>query len=132
ILMNGNLNWCPARDAKPPDGLIDKVRAAKGSRAIQAKYPGGWEANSFIADPRFIAFDLAVSAKNDYRLAKDSPAVEKGVVLSKELTDPQRPAAGAKPDIGAIPLGAAVHGFGRHARAQAPTSGADASPSGES
>jgi hypothetical protein len=123
ILMDGNLHWCAAAGAKLPEGFLEKVRTAKGSKLIQAKYPGGWEANSFVADPRFVAFEVAVSARNDYRLQKDSPAAGKGVVLPKELTDPLRPAAGARPDIGAIPLGAEVSGFGRHGRVRLPVSG---------
>ena len=95
IHMDGNLHWCAAKDAKLPDGFLEKVRNAKGSKLAAAKYPGGWEANSFVAEPRFVAFDLAVGARNDYRLQKDSPAVGKGVVLPKELTDPHRPTSGA-------------------------------------
>ena len=119
ILMDGNLHWCPTPGAKPLDGLIEKVRTAKGSKAIMSKYPGGWEANSFIADPRFLAFDKAVTARNDYRLAKNSPAIGKGVLLPKELTDPFR-GNGAQPDIGAYPLGAEMPTFGRDGRVKLP------------
>ncbi len=123
IHMDGNLHWCAAAAAKLPEGFLEKVRAAKGSKAIQAKYPGGWEANSLVADPRFLAFDPSASAKNDYRLKKDSPALGKGVVLPKELADPQRPPAGARPDIGALPLGVASPAFGRGARVKAQFAG---------
>jgi hypothetical protein len=125
ILMDGNLHWCAAAGAKAPDNLLAAVRAAKGSKAIQAKYPGGWEANSFIAEPRFLTFDLAVTAKNDYRLRKDSPAAGKGVLLPREFTDPQRPGGDTRPDIGAFPLGAAVAEYGRHGRVQFPVPGSD-------
>src|SRR5262249_7365874 len=90
IHMDGNLHWCAAASAKLPEGFIEKVRLAKGSKKNQVKYSGGWEANSFVADPRFLGFDLAVSARNDYRLSKDSPAVGKGLTLPKELSDPLR------------------------------------------
>ena len=123
IQMDGNLHWCPAPGAKVPEGFLEKVRNAKGSKVNQAKYAGGWEANSFVADPRFLAFDVAVAAKNDYRLKKDSPALGKGVVLPKELADPQRPADGRRPDIGALPLGAEVPGIGRQGRVKSPFSG---------
>jgi hypothetical protein len=125
IHMDGNLHWCAAAGAKLPDGFLEKVRSAKGSKLIEAKYPGGWEANSFIAEPRFLAFDLAATAPNDYRLQKDSPALGKGVALPKEYADPHRPAAAARPDIGALPLGAEIPSFGRQGRVKLPSAGKD-------
>lgn len=125
LRMDGNLHWCPAADAKPPDGFLEKVRGAKGSKAIQAKYPGGWEANSFVADPGFVAFEAGVPARNDYRLKKDSPAVGKGVALPKEWADPERPADDARPDVGAFPLGAEAPGYGRQGRVKLPVRGTD-------
>lgn len=113
IHMDGNLHWCPAVDAKLPEGFLEKVRSCDGSKAVKAKYPGGWEAQAQVGDPRFVAFDVAATAKNDYRLQKDSPAVGKGVALPMELPDPLRPAHSAAPDIGAFPLGEALHEFGR-------------------
>jgi hypothetical protein len=130
IHMDGNLHWCPAADAKLPGGFLEKVREAKGSKLSAAKYPGGWEAHSLVADPRFAAFDSAVPAKNDYRLKPGSAAIGKGVVLPKELTDPLRPSGGMKPDIGALPLGVEVGGFGRQARVKLPATG-NALPSGK-
>jgi hypothetical protein len=123
IHMDGNLHWCPAPGAKVPEGFLEKVRAAKGSKAVAAKYPGGWEANSFVADPRFAAFELAPAATNDYRLKPDSPAVGKGVVLSKEFPDVAKPKEGARPDIGALPAGAESPRFGRRGRVTLPVSG---------
>jgi hypothetical protein len=121
--MDGNLHWCAAPGAKLPDGFIEKVREAKGSKLIQSKYPGGWEANSFVADPRFVAFDPAPAAKNDYRLAKDSSAIGKGVPLPKELLDPFRPTNGARPDIGALPVNGPSEGYGRYSRVKLPVTG---------
>jgi hypothetical protein len=123
IHMDGNLHWCAAADAKLPDGFLEKVRDAKGSKSIAAKYPGGWEANSLVADPRFTAFDRSPSAKNDYRLQPGSPAIGKGVVLPSDLFDPQRPASGTHSDIGAIPLGGDVPSFGRNGRVTSPVGG---------
>lgn len=125
IQFDGNLHWCAAADAKLPEGFLEKVREAKGSKLNQAKYPGGWEANSFVADPQFLSFALAVSGDNDYRLKADSPAIGKGIVLPADLADPQRPAAGARPDIGAFPAGSDVVGFGRQARVKLPVRGTD-------
>ncbi len=115
ILMDGNLHWCPAKDAKMPEGFLEKVRKAKGSKA--------WEANSFVAEPGFMAFESAVNAKNDYRLKKNSPALGKGVALPKEYVDPLRPTKDARPDIGALPLGAEAPSVGRHGRVASPFAG---------
>ncbi len=123
IRMDGNLHWCATPGEKLPDGFLEKVRTAKGSKLIAAKYGGEWEAGSLVADPRFTAFDTAVSAGNDYRVKADSPARGKGVVLPQELPDPQRPSGGAKPDIGAIPSTADAPTFGRHGRIRLPLSG---------
>lgn len=125
IIMDGNLHWCPAADAKLPDGFLDKVRGSKGSKLNQSKYPPGWEASALVADPRFMAFDLAPSAKNDYRLKPDSPATGKGVVLPMELPDVLRPKDGARPDIGALPVGSEVWQFGRQGRTTLPVTGRD-------
>jgi hypothetical protein len=125
INMDGNLHWCAAAGAKVPDGFLDKVRTAKGSKAVQVKYPGGWEASAIVADPAFLAFDSAPAAKNDYRLKKDSPAVGKGVVLPKDLPDPQRPAEGTRPDIGAFPLGAEAPRYGRQGWVTFPVAGTE-------
>jgi len=58
-----------------------------------------------MADPKFLSFHAGEDAKNDYRLTDDSPAVKQGIVLPDDLEDPLRPQDGARPDIGAIPLG---------------------------
>jgi hypothetical protein len=123
IHMDGNLHWCPAADAKLPDGFLEKVRMAEGAKAAEAKYSSAWEAHSAVGDPRFMAFDPAPAAKNDYRLQTDSAAAGKGVVLPETLPDPLRPASGAAPDIGAIPLGSEIPEFGRQGRVKSPLAG---------
>jgi hypothetical protein len=125
IQMDGNLHWCAAADAKLPEGFIEKVRGAKGSKAIQSKYPGGWEGNSFVADPRFVKFALPPAAENDYRLQKESPALGKGVALPKEWEDPLRPQGDTRPDIGALPVGSEGQTFGRRGRVKLPVTGTE-------
>lgn len=106
IQIDGNCHWCPAPDAKlPKGGFIEKARANKVSEHNQSKYPKGWEASSFVADPKFMAFSTQAESTNDYRPQPDSPVLGKGIVLPAELDDPERPKDGAAPDIGALPRG---------------------------
>lgn len=123
LSMDGNLHWCPAAGAKPVEGFLDKVRSAKGSKRMEAKGAGVWEANALVADPGFLAFDAVPAALNDYRLKADSPAIARGVVLPPDLPDPLRPATGAKPDIGALPKDVDAPGYGRHGRIKLPLKG---------
>lgn len=120
IHMDGNLHWCAASGAAAPDGFLETVRGAEGSKLNANKYAGAWEANSLVGDPRFAAFDLAPGAKNDYRLNEDSPVIGKGVVLPDELPDPHRPPQAARPDIGALPRDVELPTFGRHGRVTLP------------
>jgi hypothetical protein len=125
IRMDGNLHWCAAAGAKLPDGFLEKVRAAKGSKLMQAKYAAGWETRSLVAEPRLQAFEPAAAALNDYRLKNDSPALRKGVPLPKDYADPLRPTGGENPDIGAFPLGAAIPAYGRQGRTKLPIAGTE-------
>jgi hypothetical protein len=112
IQIDGNLHWSTVAEAKVPPGYLDKARMSKGSIHNKAKYPAGWEANSLVADPAFLAFGVEPEAKVDFRLKPDSPAIKKGVPLPAEWEDPLRPTAGA-PDLGAIPFGADPLVYGR-------------------
>lgn len=105
IQIDGNLHWSPAPGAEPPKGFLEKARSNPVSEHNKAKYPAGWEASSFVADPKFVAFSATADAANDYQLQSDSPALHKGIVLPADLEDPMRPKDGTPPDIGALPLG---------------------------
>lgn len=120
--LDGNLHWSPAPDAAAPADFLDKVRASPASQKNKAKYPAGWAANDLVAAPRFLAFDRAASAPADFRLQPDSPAIGKGVVLPAEWPDPLRPSNGARPDIGALPVGSEAPKFGRGERITFPLS----------
>lgn len=113
IQLDGNLHWCPAAGAKVPDGFLDKVRQCKSSLFNKKNYPPGWAAHDVVADPRLVRFDPDPAAPADFRLQKDSPARGKGIVLPATLEDPLRPKDNARPDIGALPLGAETPRFGR-------------------
>lgn len=103
IRIDGNLHWCADAAAKVPAGFLDAVRRHPLSEENRKTYPPGWEAHSLVADPKFLSFGSSPLARNDYRLAADSPARRAGVVLPRELEDPLRPRDDGRPDIGALP-----------------------------
>lgn len=120
IAIDGNLHWCFDKGAKVPEGLLDKVRLCPASKKNQKNYPPGWSANDLLADPRFLKFAPDVESAADFRLQKDSPARGKGIALPTDWEDPLRPAAGNRPDIGALPWDAQLPTFGRQGRMTAP------------
>ena len=69
-----------------------------------------------FADPHFVSFDAGVKKPIDPRLAPESPAAGAGVVLPSEWPDPLRSAAGSRPDMGALPRGAAPWSVGVRGR----------------
>jgi len=113
LQIDGNLHWCAAANAKPPNAFLEAVRKCAGSEKSKKNYAPGWAANDFVADPRLVSFSLDPTIAIDYRLKADSPAVGKGVVLPKNLPDPLRPIGSARPDIGALPPGAESLRVGR-------------------
>jgi hypothetical protein len=119
IQIDGNLHWSPTPGAEPPKGFLEKTRATPASEHNKAKYPPGWEASSFVADPMFVAFSAAPDAANNYHLQPNSPALRKGVALPAEWEDPARPKDGTTPDIGALPLGSKPLRVGIQGRIQA-------------
>lgn len=141
IVTDGNLHWS-ATAGEAPDGWLETVRESEGSQRSRETplrrsridshrlvteelppYEAGWEANSFVADPRFMAFSPAPEATNDYRLQPDSPAVGAGVPLPESLPDPKRPEEGVRPDIGALPFGTEAPQYGRWGRITFPLPG---------
>ena len=128
IAMDGNLHWCAAADAKPPEGFLQRVRESPGAQANEGKPFGAWEAHSAVGDPRFVSFDRAPSAKNDYRLSPDSPAIAAGVTLPAQFNDPLRPAGDVRPDIGAIPRTGQGWAVGRNGRVVLPLQAAERAP----
>ena len=123
IQIDGNVHWCPAPGAQLPKEFLEKTRASKSSEANKKNYPDGWEAHSFVADPKFTSFSTQGDAVNDYRLQADSPALGKGIALPAEWEDPLRPKDNAQPDIGALPKDAATLKVGIDGRIEAGVSG---------
>ncbi len=122
IQLDGNLHWCPLPDAKVPEKFLERVRSCPASEVSKTKYPPGWAANDVVGDPLFERFGSSPEAPADYRLRKDSPARAKGVILPGEMEDPLRPGGGARPDIGAIPVGSDPPRVGRQGRSPFPLS----------
>jgi hypothetical protein len=120
LQIDGNLHWCPLPEAKLPANFLEAVRHCPASEKNRTNYPPGWAANDLVADPRLVGLALDPASPTDYRLRPDSPAVGKGIVLPTDYPDPLRPAAGARPDIGALPHGAEPPRFGRHGRIALP------------
>ncbi len=115
IQVDGNLHWCSDPSVEPPADFLEKVTNDPRSVANKPNYPSGWEANSIVADPKFVeGFDPKPASTNDYRLGDSSPGIEAGIVLPAEWEDPFRPENGEKPDIGALPLGSALFSAGRN------------------
>lgn len=122
LQIDGNLHWCAVPNAALPENFLQKVRDCAASQKNKQKYPAGWCAHDLVGDPRFASFDRDPAAHADFRLQKDSPAIGKGVPLPAEWSDPLRPANGAAPDIGALPLGSESPRFGRNGRIAFPLS----------
>lgn len=119
IVMDGNLHWCADPAAEMPEDLLETSRRCPASERARAQYPGGWDANTLMADPRFVSFSADSAAVNDYRLAEDSPAGGAGIELPEQFPDPLRPEDGGAPDIGALPTGAETLRAGRGGRIRA-------------
>jgi len=120
IVVDGNLHWCPLPDAKAGEDYLNSVRDCEASQQAKQDYAAGWSAHSLAADPRFVKFEPAEDAANDYRLNKDSPARSRGVNLPSAWEDPLRPTDGSRPDIGALPVGSPPPKFGIKGRISFP------------
>lgn len=81
--------------------LMGKVAAGKPQEGAE------WRGN-VANDPGF--------APGDFRLPAGSPAIDAGVALPAEWSDPLREPQNGKPDAGALPLGSGRLKVGRHGR----------------
>jgi hypothetical protein len=119
LQLDGNVYWSVSAGKAPPPDFLEKARADPLSTTNRSAISPGWESNSIAADPKF-AKPVTVSrlrdGDNDYRLQKGSPAAGRGVVLPADWMDPLRPPDGARPDAGALPLGAEQLKVGIHGR----------------
>lgn len=114
VEADGNLYWAPGTDDKTAAGFFQRYRQSKDYAARKEKVPNGVSERSLVADPRFAASDLN-SDTLDFRLSRESPAVNSGVSLAAEWPDPLRELDKDLPDRGAIPLGVSPLEVGRRA-----------------
>ncbi len=108
----GNLLWGANDGSATADNPFAKLRNSPLFTSSQAVYEPGWTTNDLVADPRFVKLAAGPKEPSDLRLSKGSPAIDAGVVLQADWPDPLREADQEKPDIGAIPHGAAPWGVG--------------------
>jgi hypothetical protein len=108
----GNLPWGVKAGPDVRGDFFAKFRASALFQASRKQHPPGWTAGDLFADPRFV--DLS---GGDFRLGKDSPAIDAGIEVPADWSDPLRKAdRGRGPDLGALPLGAAPLQVGPSAR----------------
>lgn len=99
----GNILW----GLKDGPGLkgdpFAKFRASPLFASSRRFYPPGWTTDDRVVDPQCVR---PQGTPADVRIAAAGPAARSGIVLPSQWPDPYRPAAEAKPDVGAIPVGA--------------------------
>lgn len=103
---DGNLLWGMKEGPKQVGDFFAKFRDSPLFAASKKQYPPGWGAQDRFANPKFVSFQGEGKEPPDFRLQKDSPAIDAGVVLPAEWPDPLRQGDQGKPDVGALPLGA--------------------------
>jgi len=116
LRADGNLHWSVSDGGETEEDFFAKLRLSKAFQESKAQSPPGWAAGDLFADPQFVAFDGAPTAKNDYRLRPESRAVDAGVAIPAEWPDPLRQLDQGEPDLGALPLGSKQWGVGIQGR----------------
>jgi hypothetical protein len=105
---DGNLIWSVADGPGTTDDVFLKFRASPLFAASKKRYPAGWGAGDRFADPRFVQRSSDTGKPFDVRLQSSSPALDAGVELPEAWPDPLRSNDSGKPDLGALPVGAAM------------------------
>ena len=114
IEADGNLYWAPGASEQMAAALFQRYRQSKDYAAQKEKSPNGVSDRSLVADPRFTMSDLNSDAL-DFRLNRESPAVNSGAPLPADWPDPLRELDKDAPDRGAIPFDVAPLEVGRRA-----------------
>ncbi|MBI2194488.1 MAG: hypothetical protein HYU36_21125 [Planctomycetes bacterium] len=118
--VDANLYWQPGFDPAKAGTYFQAYRASPAFENSKKVYPDGFEAHSLVADPKFLRGDPDPKTANDYRLDPGSPAIDAGIDLPADWSDPLRERDAGRPDLGALPLGAAAFQAGREAAPEGP------------
>ncbi|MFW6038889.1 MAG: hypothetical protein ACOC9P_00245 [bacterium] len=107
LAIDGNLHWHSNPDVEAPttEQMYKNSRNHPLSEANREIYPPGWDANSVVGDPKFVAFYRDPGKPSDLRLQEGSPAINAGVKIPENWPDPLRDDDAGAPDIGAMPKG---------------------------
>ena len=111
-VSDGNLYWSPTAKAGQKTTLFSRFRKSTKFTASKSLYPAGSTTHSIVVDPKFVSVQENAE-RNDYRLGKNSPALNSGVAIPKDWPDPIRKADAGQPDLGALPLGVKMWKVGR-------------------
>ena len=113
---DGNLFWSLAGTPKAAAEIFGKFRASPLFEASKKQYAPGWGSGDLVVDPKFRSLGDDQKNPKDLRLGPGSPAIAAGVPVPAEWPDPLRATKPGAPDIGALPAGSDVPGFGIHHR----------------
>ncbi len=103
IQVDGNLFWSVSNGTAHADTFFDKLRASPAFEASKKVYTPGWATHDVYGDPL-----LADLAHNDVRLNAHSAAIDAGIAIPAAWPDSLRASDAGRPDIGALPVGAAL------------------------
>jgi len=103
---DGNLHWSPAAPNKNGEDFFAPFRKSKVFEASKKVYEPGWTAHDVYGDPRFVKYAPEALDDVDVRIGTGSAALGRGVTLPADWPDviPRN----ERPDIGALPAGAAA------------------------
>lgn len=104
---DGNLFWAAKHGPEFTGDLFAAFRNSPPFETSKKHYAPGWSSHDLFADPKFTAFGPSPQQPTDFRLQSSSAAIDVGVVIPTKWPDPLRDADQGKPDLGALPLGAA-------------------------
>ncbi|MCO6458355.1 MAG: hypothetical protein J5I93_23860 [Pirellulaceae bacterium] len=104
----GNLLWGVNQGPLLPGDPFARLRGSPLFEDSRKYYAPGWTTNDRVADPRLVNLASDWTQPSDLRLAPGSPAIDAGQAIPEAWPDSQRELDQGPPDIGALPLGAAL------------------------
>ena len=87
---DGNLFWSLKPDKELAKDPFGKFRAGQAFERSKTTYSAGWTANDQAADPRFERLDGEFDEENNLSPGDQSPATDRGIVISRDWPDPIR------------------------------------------